>query len=350
MPVNIVRPFKSLAMEAGTNLVGLTGTRRPVGPARVVTFHVPAYPPVGKNGSERSAEATARMLAEDGMDVRVVAKHGPGRGRYDGVSTFEESSEGMRRAYAGTDFVLTQLESRPIAAFQARLRRVPYGLFIRLGLHNGMVWRGKPDVYVFNSKWLRDSSGVAAARSIVLHPPIDPGRYRTDDGEREFISLINLTTAKGGHLFWELASRMPERRFLGVAGYGQQILPESPPRNVVVWDRQEDIREVYRRSRIVLVPSLSETFGRVALEAAASAIPVIAHPSNGLLEVLGQNGMFCDRDDPQAWVSIIRQLDDPERYEAERTRSHAVLARFDFDREARDFVACVRSAGTSPTP
>ncbi|MFI1769152.1 glycosyltransferase family 4 protein [Streptomyces sp. NPDC020800] len=59
---------------------------------------------------------------------------------------------------------------------------------------------------------------------------------------------------------------------------------------------------VYSRSRVMLMPSLYESWGRVAVEAFASGIPVIAHPTPGLVESLGEAGIFAYRDDLNAWT------------------------------------------------
>ncbi|WP_262928542.1 glycosyltransferase family 4 protein [Streptomyces sp. CBMA152] len=47
---------------------------------------------------------------------------------------------------------------------------------------------------------------------------------------------------------------------------------------------------VYSRSRVILMPSLYESWGRVAVEAFASGIPVIAHTTPGLVESMGEAG------------------------------------------------------------
>ena len=51
-------------------------------------------------------------------------------------------------------------------------------------------------------------------------------------------------------------------------------------------------QSVYARTRLLLMPSRSESFGRVGLEAAASGIPTIASPVEGVPEVLGDCALF----------------------------------------------------------
>lgn len=123
--------------------------------------------------------------------------------------------------------------------------------------------------------------------------------YRTQPGD--CATLVNLNADKVGELFWQVAAWTPQWKFLGVqSAYGQQIMP--PPRlpNGEVLDGvpgQQMREHVYSRSRVMLMPSLYESWGRVAMEAFASGIPVIAHPTPGLVESLGEAGIFAYRDD-----------------------------------------------------
>lgn len=58
---------------------------------------------------------------------------------------------------------------------------------------------------------------------------------------------------------------------------------------------------------LLLVPSHSETFGLVALEAAASGTPVVAAASGGLVEAVadGVSGVLLPGRDPERWASAI---------------------------------------------
>ncbi|MDR0284390.1 MAG: glycosyltransferase family 4 protein [Propionibacteriaceae bacterium] len=58
---------------------------------------------------------------------------------------------------------------------------------------------------------------------------------------------------------------------------------------------------------LVLVPSYSETFGLVALEAAASGTPVVASAAGGLREAVvhGETGQLMDSRAPEDWARAI---------------------------------------------
>lgn len=150
---------------------------------------------------------------------------------------------------------------------------------------------------------------------ITVHPPVAVHDYRATPGDR--ITLINLTAEKGAEVFYALAERMPRRKFLGVVGgYGQQIIRDDLP-NVEIMPHTPGNRMakgVYARTKLLLVPSVYESYGRVAVEAMCSGIPVIAHPTPGLTEALGDVGTFCDRDDLDAWEAAVRRLSAPPVY------------------------------------
>jgi D-inositol-3-phosphate glycosyltransferase len=70
----------------------------------------------------------------------------------------------------------------------------------------------------------------------------------------------------------------------------------------------------YRAADVVIVPSRSESFGLVALEAAACGVPVVASAVGGLLNIVhdGVTGVLVDGRDPHRYGRAIAQLlDDP---------------------------------------
>ena len=77
-----------------------------------------------------------------------------------------------------------------------------------------------------------------------------------------------------------------------------------------------DLPQWYRASDLVVVPSYSESFGLVALEAQACGTPVVATAVGGLRTAVadGISGVLVDGHDPKAWSSVIaRLLQEPQR-------------------------------------
>jgi D-inositol-3-phosphate glycosyltransferase len=106
-------------------------------------------------------------------------------------------------------------------------------------------------------------------------------------------------------------SEEPERlnslaQFLGVSDV-IEFMPPVP---------HEELSDWYRASDLVCVPSYSESFGLVALEAQACGTPVVATAIGGLRTAVadGISGSLVDGHDPRAWSAVIsRLLLEPER-------------------------------------
>jgi D-inositol-3-phosphate glycosyltransferase len=94
----------------------------------------------------------------------------------------------------------------------------------------------------------------------------------------------------------ELAAR------LGIAGL-VRLDPPCPQTELADW---------YRAATLVMVPSRSESFGLVALEAQACGTPVVAASVGGLRTAVqdGVSGVLVDSRDPGDWARAVRRLID----------------------------------------
>lgn len=178
--------------------------------------------------------------------------------------------------------------------------------------------KARPDLTVWNSDWVRESltdQFGSPGDSMTFHPPLTPERHwvsQTGDAH----TLVNLNPDKGAHLFYELAAKEPDRKFVGViGGHGQQIIRHNLP-NVEIMGHDPDMRRVWGRTRVLLMPSIQESYGLVAVEAGLNGIPTIAHPTDGLLENLGAGGLFADRDSVSEWQHQLRLLDEVNHFQA----------------------------------
>ena len=157
----------------------------------------------------------------------------------------------------------------------------------------------------------------------------------SDEFKGDCITLINANLNKGVHQFLALAREMPDRKFLGVLPYyGERTVPPSPE-NVIWVPFDNDIRKVLRRTRILLVPSYYESFGRVAVEAMVNGIPVLyAKPAinsvypggstEGLQDWIEPAGIGLPRDATDQWARVIRELDSDDAYaeRSQQSKSH----------------------------
>ena len=101
---------------------------------------------------------------------------------------------------------------------------------------------------------------------------------------------------------------------------------------------REKLAELMRGARIVLVPSHSETFGLIALEAEACGTPVIASAAGGLREAVvhGETGQLMDSRQPEDWgTAITRLLAKPQRLARMGGVAQIHARRFNWDWTAR---------------
>lgn len=118
----------------------------------------------------------------------------------------------------------------------------------------------------------------------------------------------------------------------------------------------------FRAADLVVVPSHSESFGLVAVEAQACGTPVVAAAVGGLRTVVrdGESGVLVPGHDPARWGQVLADLlDDPDerarlRQGAARTGAsfgwdEAASAMLDVYREARDVRRASLAAARRPT-
>jgi len=98
--------------------------------------------------------------------------------------------------------------------------------------------------------------------------------------------------------------------------------------NVEIVQNSPDILSVYKRTRILIMPSYYESFGRTATEAMCSGIPVICTPTPGLKENCSYAGIYCgtEIEEPERgkdqvtlgsvkeWKEAIEKLDNQDEY------------------------------------
>ncbi len=170
---------------------------------------------------------------------------------------------------------------------------------------------------VANSPWtaerLREHLGVEAAVHV---PVVDFSRYRTvPDGARH-ATLVSPTPHKGVELILEVARRLPDVPFLLVEGWPMagadwrelEAVVRTLP-NVTLQRSSADIREVYRRTRVLLNPSVMETFGRVVVEAQVSGIPALVRGVGALPWVTGEGGRVLPSEaGAEAWAEALGEM------------------------------------------
>jgi len=278
-----------------------------------VVAHTHLYPPNHNAGAEWMLHAILRYGREvRGWDVQVITDHLPQRsGEFQGIKVrHDRNINNLKMEYRFSNAIITHLDcTKKAVALAAQAGRPVVHLIhndSQLAFHK--VQPNQCALAVFNSLWLLKAVEWPGA-STILHPPTRIEDYEIEpDEDASKVSLLNLQAAKGSATFYELAKRNPAIDFLGVKGsYGAQEAPPTHMTNVEIIGNQADVSKVYRRTKVLLMPSHYESWGRVAVEAACSGIPSICAPTPGLLEA-GVAAEFCQPDDYEAWSKALRRL------------------------------------------
>lgn len=285
----------------------------------------PLYPPASRVGAWLATHRFLIHLTARGHAVTVITSMGRDDYTVDGIRV-EAGCRGRTapsRLAATADVILSHAGDGGLGLRLAAEHDKPA---VRMVHGHGYAEIGDADLAVFNSHSLREASGHAG-NSIVCHPPTFPDEHRVERAGSS-ITVVNCSEGKGIKTAWRIAEQMPDRAFLGVkGGYGHQIIPRA--RNFATIPTTQDMRTVWSQTRILLMPSNFETWGMVGIEAMASGIPVIAHPTPGLQESLGDAGIFVDRDDTDGWVAQLRRLEDPGEYADASAAARARSAELD---------------------
>jgi glycosyltransferase involved in cell wall biosynthesis len=205
----------------------------------------------------------------------------------------------------------------------------------------------------------------------VIPDPMRLDRVIAEDRHPTYVTFVNPQPEKGASVFariaLELGRRRPEIPLLVVEGRGTTDglagLPVdlSGLTNLHRMANTPDPRDFYRVSRVVLMPSLwRESLGRVAIEAMANGIPVLASDRGALPETLGHAGFVLTIPERYAtsgaavpsarevapWVAIIERLwDDPDFEARHRALALAEARRWDPDCLVERYEDAFRSVG-----
>lgn len=304
-----------------------------------------AYPPYHNAGAEMTLQAVCEDLVSRGHSVDVQLNHPTPQGDYtrNGVRVHSAKSNGdpLVHINKGVDVILCHLENTTRAAVLGEIHSIPtvHLLHNTDAFNKHAIRRGRCDLAIYNTDWMqRDyedwftAHGVRAPMAEMMHPAVFGDLYKPNTkGAHDAITLINLWDGKGGDIFWEIVDRMPDQAFLGVKGaYGVQVTREAMPTKTVIWDHQKPdaMPRVYSETKILLMPSVYESYGRTAVEAACAGVPTIASPTPGLIEALGSDGTFVtNRADPDEWVAKIKSMLKPSNYTKAKAGARAIANR-----------------------
>lgn len=278
-------------------------------------MHVHGYRPIHNAGAESMIHNMAKWFVEQGHRVNVLcpSNMGPRKHVLDGVNIYCQHGEAeiTDKLYSSADFVLTHLD----LSAEVQYRCKEYGkrfLYLSHNPKSWSFWNVQNDLVsmaIHNSHWLKQTLGPAVTcQSHVLYPPVFVADHETPKKDN-FITLVNMNLNKGAEQFKTIAANLPQYKFLGVVGAYDPQKTEALPQNLTLHPHTPDMKnDIYARTAITLMPSLQETWGMVGIESFCSGTPVIANPTLGLMEALGDAGLYADRNKVGVWCALIDRL------------------------------------------
>lgn len=308
-----------------------------------VLAHVVGYPPKTHVGGWTATHRYLARLVDAGHTVHVITAGRNAAYTHDGVQVthFDRLIPLLSRADVcvsnfGDDCRLHRAAQR---AGKPSVRMVHGAM---AASRDKLTSQGVPELTVFNTHQLQEWFAFDGPQ-MVCHPILVPAEYATTPGDS--ITLVNLLPEKGVHVLDKIARWMPDRHFLAVRGGYSQGHQYNPFRgNIEIVPHTANMRDhVYARSRIVIMPSQFESFGLVGLEAYCSGIPVIAHPTAGLTEALGNAGLWADRDTIDEWLDHIERLDDRRHYNFVARKAKARAAEVAAEDGPERFIAALEA-------
>lgn len=166
--------------------------------------------------------------------------------------------------------------------------------------------------------------GIDPKKIIVTHEGGDPMLQANNvTRNTQHAALINFCLAIGTIeprknfelllLIWPDVFRQTGRRLLivGKKGWGNVSIKEGDGIEIRASVGEDEKRQLIKSADLVLVPSLYEGFGLVALEAMQAGTALISSDRGALSEVVGDGGVLLSPDDEEAWKrEILRLLED----------------------------------------
>jgi glycosyltransferase involved in cell wall biosynthesis len=289
------------------------------------------YPPVRFIGSELMTHEMLKRLQARGHEIVVIGQEITNPHVWEGVTVRGGTLPDGDVLIYHVDF------NEPVENWRGPKVGICHNS--RIGVQVG-VRKTRPDLLVVNSETM--SSELPYYSKKIVHPPVKvPKRAKQGDS----ITLINLEETNKVGPFWDVAQLMPHLNFLGVrGGYGKQLIPDYLPDNAEVINQVPHDRmtaDVWARTKILLVPSATESWSMVASEAMAHGIPVVAHPLPSLRENMKGVGLWAHRDQPAQWVGAIQGILENYKEHSTAVRARAVEQEQRFEREVTEWCEAV---------
>ncbi len=328
--------------------------------------------PTALSGADFANHELARKMAEQGVDVHVHGILPPGETRR--VRRRRYTAEGIPVSLVKSDF-LKHLGNRvqefkpdvvlttcpepncgadditrmvdAVSRFDIPVVLYVHDLESTLPLFENV--KNQLAAVITNSRFMvKRIEELWAVPCDLVYPVPDARPFYQDNPGGPFITFFTPLPHKGLGLAHTLVTRrFPDRPFLFVEGFidpADHGISLTRSGNLVHARRSPDIPTIYSMSRMVIIPSQwEEPFGRIALEAMLSRVPVIASRTGGLPESVGDGGILIDDfSNVDHWVDAIESVSDTKERRRVITAGKRHVKKFSLDEQVEKLISVLQ--------
>jgi glycosyltransferase involved in cell wall biosynthesis len=191
-------------------------------------------------------------------------------------------------------------------------------------------------------------------------PPVDPGwREAPANGPVRFLFAGTVSVRKGAHVLLDAWRRLQPGRGATLTLAGQWALPEKMRRGLPDSVHaagslpREDLEALYRRSSVLVLPSLADGFAMVATEAMAHGLPVIVTRNVGAADLVreGENGWVLEPGDADALAERMQWcIEHPTELQAMREAAESTAGASGWDDYRKRLIRTICEHFGEPCP
>lgn len=238
----------------------------------------------------------------------------------DNFNIYYDSFENYKNYILMNDIVICQLDiSSQILGYSLLLNKkcifINHGFFIDCDFN--YLCSNKNITTIYNNPYLLNEcynkfETKPMNNNLFLMPTIKikNEQYIKNSFNNKYITYVNLDYSKGAEIFYKIVESMPEKNFLAVKSWGNQIIREYP--NLKIIEKTDNIYEdVYEKTYLFISPTFLESFGMCIAECCKCGIPVIVNNLDTLHYTVGDSAEFInDNNNIEEWVDVINKYDD----------------------------------------
>jgi glycosyltransferase involved in cell wall biosynthesis len=184
--------------------------------------------------------------------------------------------------------------------------------------------------------------------------PADAPTRRTMPDTRELVYMGSFMPYKNVETLARALHELPGYRLQLLSrisdGDRQRLTALAPAGALVIHNgtSEADYLELLETATALVTASRDEGFGLPLVEAMSLGTPVVVSDIPIFREIGGEAALYAPASDPVAMASAIRQLEDPDEWEARSVASRAQAARFSWERSADTLLATLEGLTGGP--